>query len=230
KKAQFELENSSYGIKIQKLEQELASNYHTLLYARQKEVTYQELNELYEKFSYAAQRRFELGESNYLEKITALAKKQEIRLQYNKAIENSRMAYIELLKTVQPDTLLPVKTMPMQKLELSKLNLEENVGTVFYENRKDLFRSRNILEKHYLLPDLNLNYFQGTNPTLGENLYGFKIGLKIPLLFSGNTSRIKASKIAEMAIEAEAVDFKVQLSAKYRSLMAQLQEYEAVLA
>lgn len=33
-----------------------------------------------------------------------------------------------------------------------------------------------------------------------------------------------------MAIEAEAVDFKVQLSAKYRSLMAQLQEYEAVLA
>src|SRR5690606_23672198 len=113
--------------------------------------------------------------------------------------------------------------------ELSKSDLEENPGMVFYENQRTLFRSRNILEKHYLLPDLNLNYFQGTNPSLGDNLYGFKIGLKIPLLFNGNVSRIRASQIAERAITAEAEDFKVQLSARYRSLMAQLRENEAVL-
>lgn len=230
KKAQSILENSNYAIKVQKLERELASNYHTLMYATQNEATYRELNELYHKFSHAAERRFELGESNYLEKITAQAKKQEIQLQYNKATENSRMAYIELLKTVQPDTLLPIKTLPMEKMELSNLNPEENVGSTFYESQKNLLRSRSILEKHYLLPDFNLNYFQGTNPTLGDNLYGFKVGIKIPLLFNGNVSRIRASKIAERAIEAEAVDHKVQLNAKYQALMAQLRQYEAVLA
>ncbi|HUH45633.1 MAG TPA: efflux RND transporter permease subunit, partial [Arenibacter sp.] len=231
KKAEYDLENSRYAIKVQKLEQELASDYHALIYARQKEATYQELNDLYGKFSHAAERRFELGESNYLEKITAQAKKQEIQLQYIKAVENSNMAYIELLKTVQPDTIvLLVKTMPMQKLELSKLNLDKNVGFVFYESQKNLLSTKNTLEKHNLLPDFNLNYFQGTNPSLGENLYGFKIGLKIPLFFNGNASKIKASQIAERATEAEADDFEVQLRSKYRTLMAQLQEYEAVLA
>src|SRR5690606_7387281 len=122
KKAQYDLENSSYAIKVQKLEQELASDYHALMYARQKEDVYRELNELYHTFSHSAERRFELGESNYLEKITAQAKKQEIQLQYDQASGHTRMAYIELLKTVQPDTLLRVKTMPMEKLELSKLN------------------------------------------------------------------------------------------------------------
>src|SRR5690606_26516199 len=112
------------------------------------------------------------------------------------ATENSKMAYIELLKTVQPDTVLPIRTMPMQKLELSKLNLEENTGIAFYENQKNLFRTRNILEKHNLLPDFNLNYSQGTNPSLGESLYGVKVGLKILLFFNGNASKIQASKIA----------------------------------
>src|SRR5690606_16034098 len=113
-----------------------------------------------------------------------------IRLQYIKATENSKMAYIELLKTIQPDTtVLSIKTMPMQKLELVKLNLEENAGMAFYKNQKNLFRTKNILEKHNLLPDFNLNYFQWTNPSLGENLYGFKVGVKIPLFFNGNASR-----------------------------------------
>src|SRR5690606_6324925 len=222
--------NSSYAIKVQKLEQELASYYHALMYARQKENVYRELNELYHTFSHSAERRFELGESNYLEKITAQAKKQEIQLQYDQASGHTRMAYIELLKTVQPDTLLRVKTMPMEKLELSKLNLEEHVGMAQYKNQGNLFRAKNRLEKHYLLPDIDLNYFQGTNPTLGEHLYGFKVGLKIPLLFSGNASRIRASKIAERVTEAEADDFEVQLRSKHRLLRERLQEYETVLA
>ena len=229
KKAIYDLENSSYAVQVQKLEQELAATYHALMYARQKEDTYLKLNELYNKFSYAAERRYKLGESNYLEKITAQTKKQEIQLQYNKAVESSRIAYIALLKTVQPDTVLSVKTLPMQKMELSGSDLEKNVGVDFYENQKNVFRRKNMLEKQHLLPDLNFDYFQGTNPSLGENLYGFKVGLKIPLFFTGQASRIKASKIAEMSIEAEANDFKVQLSAKYRSLMAQLKEHEAVL-
>src|SRR5690606_31729569 len=109
-KANHFMENSSYERKKRILEQELASNYHGLQYARQKERTYRELNELYERFSYSAQRRFELGESNYLEKITAQAKQRELQTLYKKAVEDANLAYQELIKTVQPDSILLVRT------------------------------------------------------------------------------------------------------------------------
>ncbi len=229
-KANHFMENSSYERKKRILEQELASNYHGLQYARQKERTYRELNELYERFSYSAQRRFELGESNYLEKITAQAKQRELRALYVKAVEDADLAYQELIKTVQPDSTLLVKTMPMEKLRITDVEIENNAGISFFENRTKMFDAKSILEQQHVLPDLNFNYFQGTNATLGENLYGFQVGIRIPLFFSGNASKIKAAKIAREVSRAEADDYTVQLRAKYRSLMGQLKKYQEVLA
>jgi cobalt-zinc-cadmium resistance protein CzcA len=189
-----------------------------------------ELNELYERFSYAAQRRFELGESNYLEKITAQAKQKELQSLYKKAVEETNLAYQELIKTVQPDATLPVKTMPMEKLLVREVNIENNAGLSFFENRNNIFHARSILEQQQLLPDLNFNYFQGTNASLGENLNGFQVGIKIPLFFSGNASKIKAAKIAKEVSSAEAHDYSIQLRVKYQSLKGQLKKYEEVLA
>jgi cobalt-zinc-cadmium resistance protein CzcA len=229
-KANYLIEKSGYELKKRILEQALASNYHALQYARQKEKTYGELNELYEKFSYSAQRRFELGESNYLEKITAQAKQRELQALYKKAVEDTNLAFQELIKTVQPDSTLLVKTMPMEKLQITDVNIEENAGMSFFENRRKMFDAQSTLEQQHLLPDLNFNYFQGTNSTLGENLYGFQVGIKIPLFFSGNASKIKAAKIAKEVSSAEANDYAIQLRAKYQSLLGQLNKYEEVLA
>jgi len=49
-KANYHIESSNYELKKQILQQALASNYHELQYARQKEKTYSELNALYERF------------------------------------------------------------------------------------------------------------------------------------------------------------------------------------
>jgi len=230
KKANYLIESSGYELRRRVLEQALASNYHGLQYARQMEKTYGELNELYERFSYAAQRRFELGESNYLEKITAQAKQKELQTLYRKAVEDAKLAYQELVKTVQPDSILLVKTIPMEKLQVTEINLEKNAGRSLFENRQRLFDAKSVLEQQHLLPDLNFNYFQGTNSTLGENLYGFQMGIKIPLFFSGNAAKIKAANIAKEVSRAETDDYTIQLNAKYQSLMGQLKKYEEVLA
>ena len=206
------------------------ASYHELQYTRQREKTYRELNELYERFSYAAQRRFELGESNYLEKITAQAKQRELQTLYKKAVEDANLAYQELIKTVQPDSILLVRTMPMEKLRINDVDIENNAGVLLFENRTKMFDAKSTLEQQHVLPDLNFNYFQGTNATLGDNLYGFQVGIRIPLFFSGNASKIKAAKIAKEVSRAEAEDYTVQLRAKYRSLMGQLKKYQEVLA
>jgi len=181
-------------------------------------------------FSYSAQRRFELGESNYLEKITAQAKQMELQTLYKKAIEDAKLAYHQLIKTVQPDSVLLVKTLPMEKLRLIDINIEENVGITYVENRIKMFDAKSILEQQHLLPDLNFNYYQGTNSTLGDNLYGFQLGIKIPWFFSGNATKIKAAKIAKDVSQAEAQDYRIQLRSKYESLMGQLKKYQEVLS
>ncbi|MDL5511764.1 CusA/CzcA family heavy metal efflux RND transporter [Arenibacter sp. M-2] len=229
-KANYLIESSNYELKRQILEQELASSYHELQYARQKEKTYSELNRMYERFSYSAQRKFELGESNYLEKITAQAKQRELQTLYEKAIEDVKLAYNQLIKVVQPDSTLLVNTLPMEKLQLKDINIEENVGMAYFENRSKMFVAKSNLEQQHLLPDLNFNYFQGTNSNLGENLQGFQLGIKIPLFFSGNASKIKAAKIAKDISQAEAQDYRVQLRVKYDSLMGQLKKYQEVLS
>ncbi|WP_026809230.1 CusA/CzcA family heavy metal efflux RND transporter [Arenibacter latericius] len=230
KKAQFGMENSAYESSLLLLQQELSSAYHELQYARQKEKTYSELNAIYKQFSHAAQRKFELGESNYLEKITAQAKQKELQTHYKKAVEDSKIALLELSKIVQSDSLLKVRSMPMEKIKLQQAKIEDNVGLLFYENRNKLFHAKSNLEQQHLLPDFSLNYFQGTNESLGENLYGFQVGLKIPLFFSGNASKIKAAKIAKDVASKEMEDYTIRLKAKYDALMSQLNKYKEVLS
>ena len=100
------------------------------------------------------------------------------------------------------------------KLGLESISLESNLGLQYYETSKSYFKALHQKEKQDLLPDINLNYFQGTNSTLNENLIGYQLGLKIPILFSGNASKIKASKIAQDIIEEEQVDYKLKLNSK----------------
>jgi cobalt-zinc-cadmium resistance protein CzcA len=85
-----------------------------------------------------------------------------------------------------------------------------------------LLEAERRFEKQKLLPDISLNYFQGSNSQLNGNLYGYQFGLKIPLLFGGQSSRIKAAKIAEDIATAESSEYEIQLMAKLDALQVNL--------
>jgi cobalt-zinc-cadmium resistance protein CzcA len=55
------------------------------------------------------------------------------------------------------------------------------------------------------------------------------IGLKIPILFSGNSSRIRASKIASSIAEQEAVDYRIRLETRESDLLLRLTKYDQML-
>ena len=229
-KANLGMEESTYEMQKQMLERDVASAYFKLLYTREKRQVLAYLDSIYQKFAVASQRRFELGESNYLEKITAQAKQKELQTLFNQAREDVAIAEIQLQKTTQVDQSLNVAERPLWKLKLQSQDVSENIGLALYDKRSAWYSAKSALEKQYLLPDISLNYFQGTNPGLGEQLYGYQVGLKIPLLFSGNASKIKAANITkDMAIE-ESLDYKNLLYMKYEELMGQLRKYEEALS
>lgn len=196
----------------------------------EKQDIYKRLDSFYLSFAHAAQRRFETGESNYLERITAQAKQKQLRTLYQQSQEDVRAALLALQNLVQSETAFEVARVPLGKLDYTESSIEGNPGMEYWQNRLELFRTRKNFESQQLLPDISLNYFRGTNAELDNYLNGYQIGLKFPILFSGNSSRIKASKIARQVAEQEAIDYRIRLEAQRSDLLLQLNKYDQMLS
>ena len=224
-KAMVNLEESKYNIQFQKVKKKVYSSYYQLSYAKQKAETYRFLDSLYQDFSQKAARRFELGETNYLETITAESKQKQLQTLYKQALQDVEFSKEQLKAIVQVDT-LEIVDQDLEKLELLSPSLQDNSGLLYFENAKNYQNAVYQSEKQNLLPDLNFEYFQGTNDNLNTNIKGYQFGIKIPLLFFGNSSKIKASKIAKDIISEQKQDYEVQLNSEYKSLLTTLNKYE----
>ena len=227
-KARFNLEESNYNIKLQTLKKEVSMAFYNLRYAKNKAKTYKLLDSLYQNFAQSAKRRFELGESNYLEMITAQSKEKLLQAHYKQALQDVIINTEQLKKLVQVDS-VTILNEPLKKLEILPVSEMDNLGLQYFETSRSYYQALYQQEKQNLLPDLNLEYFQGTNSSLNTNIKGYQLGVKIPILFSGNTSRIKASKLANDAIEEQQNDYKVKYVAEYNSLMAKLQQFQETI-
>ncbi len=228
-KLQFEMQSSQYNLQKRTTEGLVAAAYYQYQFDKNRERVYQSLDSLYQNFAHAAQRRFELGETNYLEKITARAKQRQLETEYRQSREDVQIALEQLYRVVQAKDSLRIAEQPLEKLQLSLSNLGAHPAIDYYENRNEFFEARQRLEKQHLLPDISLSYSLGSNSGLSQNLYAYQIGLKIPLLFSGNASKIKASKIAAEVSKQQAEDYKIHLNSKKTQLLNELSKYEQAL-
>jgi len=228
-KANYALSSSSYDIREKALKKEVTAAYYQYQYAKEKEGIYQRLDSLYRNFAHMAKRRFELGETNYLEKITASSKQRQLQIALGQARQDVAIAYNDLLAKIQIPNGINIRIVPLNKIPLSAVNIDETAEMTYSKNTVDLAIAKRQMETQQLLPDITLNYFQGTNSVVTGNLYGYQAGLKIPLLFGGNASRIKAYKIAaEIAVE-QSKEYEIRLNSKYLELQAQYEKYAKAL-
>lgn len=223
-KVRYQIEESNYNIRLLELKREVYLAYYDLSYAKNKSKTYRFLDSLYSNFAKAAKRRFELGETNYLEMITAKSKHKQLETSYKQSLQEIRFQKERLRKLVQTDS-VTILDKPLEQLELQPASTENNIGLLKFEQSKLYYEALNQKERQALLPDLNVEYFQGTNSTLNSNLIGYQFGIKIPLFFGGNAHKIKASKIAQEIIEEQQQDYSIKLDVKHQSLLAELQKY-----
>ena len=220
------LEQITHDVLILKMKQDVYSKYYQLIYAKNKAKTYKYIDSLYDDFASKSKRRFELGETNYLEMITAKSKQKQIKTLYKSALNEVKYIREQLIGIVQVDSIKIIDEQ-LKPLILKSVTTQNNIGIQFYEEAKNYQNKLYQLEKqNLLLPDISFEYFQGTNNQLNDNLRGYQIGLKIPLLFSGNSSKIKVSKIARDIIKEEQTDYKLKLEAKQKSLLATLAQYK----
>ncbi|TMM58681.1 CusA/CzcA family heavy metal efflux RND transporter [Maribacter algarum] len=228
-KANFALSSSNYAVQEKALKREVTLDYYQYQYAKEKENIYLRLDSLYRNFAHMAKRRFELGETNYLEKITASSKQRKLQIALEQVQEDVSIAYNELISKIQIPSGMIINYELIGKIPLNVVNINETVEMDFSRNMIDLAYAQRKQETQQLLPDISLNYFQGTNSAVNGNLIGYQAGLKIPLLFSGNASRIKASKIAEEIAIEESKAFEIRLKTRYTELQSQYEKFAKAL-
>lgn len=223
-KSNYELQKSSFEIKKKQLYQSLSMAYYQYQTLNQKARLYASLDSIYSKFAHAADRRFELGETNYLEKVTATAKQRQIANTYSKIQQQLLTTYNQIVSLVQSENTLEIVDEEPQKLRVLNAEGMLETETSFLDNRQELSNAQKSLEENRLLPDLNLEYFQGTNKGLGTSLYGIQLGVRIPLFFFGHSSKVKSFKIQTKITEMQNTEITVAMNQRYKTLLGQLEQ------
>lgn len=228
-KASSALSSSGYEIREKALRREVTSAYYQYQYAKEKETIYERLDSLYQNFAHMAKRRYELGETNYLEKITASSKQRQLQIALEQAQQDVAIAYNDLMAKIQIPNGININAISLVKISLNVVNIDEMAEMAYSKNTIELASAKRKQETQQLLPDISLNYFQGTNSAFEGNLSGYQAGLKIPILFGGNASRIKAAKIEEEIAVEQSKEYEIRLNARYAELQAQYKKYAKAL-
>lgn len=222
-----ELASDRYKLDQRAVVKEVSMAYYEVIYWQQLSKNYVYLDSLYSQFAIAANRRFEQGETNYLEKLTAETKQKDISLQLNQINEKIQKAYIRFHQWLQTDEVYTISPDDFDELTFQQLDSANHPGINFYENRLDLSQQNLSLQKQQLLPDLQFSVFRGTNTGVGSQAYtGFEAGIAIPLWFGSQKSKINAAKTETAIMADEAANYRAQLSSNYEALLSDLKQYQ----
>ena len=226
-KQKVALITQQYRLNERILTKEVNSAYYNVVYSNNLVRQYVYLDSLYGQFASAAKKRYDVGETNLLEKLTAETKQKEIAIALSQAREDVSKAYTMLNQWVQTDSTITVSEDVLPRLELKEFSLTDHPGLMYYNSAENLAKSSLSLERQKLLPDLQLSVFQGTNNGVAARNYnGFQVGIAVPLWFGAHKSKINAAKTETLIIANEFENYKIQLQSKYDALLSDLKKFQ----
>jgi len=226
-KQKVALTTQLYQLNERMLTKEVYVAYYNVVYSHNLVKQYTYLDSLYGQFASAAKKRYDVGETNLLEKLTAETKQKEISIALAQAKEDVSKAYTMLNQWVQSDSLITVNEDVLPRLTLDDFSIANHPGILYYNTIENLAKSSLSLERQKLLPDLQFSVFQGTNNGVNaKNYNGFQLGVAIPLWFGANKSKINAAKTETFIVANEYENYKIQLQSKYDALLSDIKKYQ----
>jgi cobalt-zinc-cadmium resistance protein CzcA len=229
-KSQAELQRIIYNIQRQQLVKKVTMQYYTVVTLQWKLMYFERLDSLYDNFKQAATRGYEVGESNYLEALTAQSKALQIKTKHLQAAEDHRTALQQLNALIQSDSTFSVPSQELQPLTALPQNLSANPGILMQDELQRLAGRKLSVEQNKLFPGISLEYFMGSNNGEDAKMYpGYQVGLTIPLFFGAQHSRIQAAKIEKEISYSGALNYIITLKSRQEQLMTDLRKYNEVI-
>ena len=221
-------EEARLQLDMRALKKEVSLAFVNGQYWMELEQNYGYLDSLYSAFAVAASRRLQTGESSLLEKLTAESKQKEIGLRSSEAKSEKSNALMRLASLLGVEGEIQISSIPV--VLNSEIPQELHPGISWYEASKMQARYRTQVEMQYLLPDVNMNLFRGTNLAAGSKIYpGFEVGVGIPLFFGSQAAKIRAGKLVQQQVNLEADNFQMRLDNQVAVLQKKLAQQSQVI-
>jgi len=218
------LSKTSYDLQKLAVDKKVTALYYQYLYIKEKLVVYSYLDSLYQKFAHAAKRKFELGESNYLEKITAQSKQKQIALALLKVKKELTIVVAEIKQVTQLKEPFSIQEIPLHRIALKKNLLDDNLKVKELKIEVSLSKNQLKLERANLLPDIDLAYSYGSSKSLTTGINTYQVGLKIPLFFGATRAKIKSAKLNQEIATTSLQSYTSQYQTKKVTLLANVQQ------
>jgi heavy metal efflux system protein len=215
---------ASLALEKNLLEREVRATYLELWFAKSKLRLIAELENEFQNFAVIAEKRFEFGETNLIEKMSAEGKREEIRLLRSEAgldVENLRKQLQYLLNVEYNITISETELVKVPFITNEEM-IAENSLLKLQKQFIDITEKEHKLEKARFLPDFSAGYFNQQIEGI-KNFTGFQVGIKVPLFYWSQNGRTQAAKknneIAQLNFEQTKLDINAVLESN-------LQEFE----
>lgn len=226
--AQAKKSQANFLLAERQLEKEVSLAFVEAAYWNESLQNLQYLDSLYGAFTKAANRRFELGESNLLEKLTAESKQREIQLRKNESLQEYEVVILRLKELLNWEGDLQISSKPI----VIDVPDEEEAHplTQWYLAGKEEAQLMTKQDRRKLLPEVSLEFFRGTNPGPNARVYpGFQAGVGIPLFFGSQKARISSAQYREEQVGFEADAFELKMKRKKQEINQRLTQSQSVL-
>ncbi|TKT93237.1 CusA/CzcA family heavy metal efflux RND transporter [Dyadobacter frigoris] len=250
--ARKELLNSNLKGSQMKLEQSkkeiiyaIRQNWMTLLYLTKLNNSLTKQDSILGQFVKAASLRFQTGETNLLEKTTAISKQQEIqqRIKQNESLVSVGKSKIRLLLNLNTDFIVSDTVFSAAPVSTLFDTTAINQNPVFLHalQQVEIAKANKNLERTLLMPDFTAGYFiqslTGNQDINGQNInyngfprfQGFKAGIAIPVFSKSYRSKVQAAE-TNIQLQKKNVDYlQSQLQNQYQQQLTQLYTYQSLI-
>jgi len=228
-KSENETDSRLFDLKKNQLASKIAQVYYQIVFLQQQQANYEFVDSLYQKFTKASTRKFELGETNYLEKITAESKSRQIQSQRKQIQTDIKTAYERLQSFLQSDKPILIKNKKLEIIALIDFTKTQGLYDSYLESVSKSYENKQKLQKQAWLPNLNFEYFQGKNNGLSQSLYGFQVGVTIPILFTEQTAKSKVARLEKEQWELEKENQNLQISHYIKQQELEISKQQEIL-
>ncbi|MEI6456638.1 MAG: CusA/CzcA family heavy metal efflux RND transporter [bacterium] len=207
---------------------QVKATYYKLIYCSARLNLLKFQDSLYGNFLYAARMRFQKGETNLLEKVTAESQLLAVKNLIKQALADIDIEECKLQTLLNEKSEIRIDDTVLAKLMLvvpdDSISLRSNPMIAYLEQQTRLFQIEKQVASSKLAPDLMIGYFNQSNKDIsGEGRFdGVQAGIGIPIFFASQKGKIESAKLNE-AIAQNNVEF--QWTALRHQLHILIQEY-----
>ncbi len=220
KKIEHNIAETELKIQSENLIKQVSLSYTELQILNEKLKIYENIDSLYINILQGAISKSNKGEISNLDLLNIKAKQQQITHQRNEVKFNIENCYIKLQTLMNYDSSFVVSP-EIKVINFANRNIDSTAFSAWLKSKEELSSINIGIEKNKLLPDISINYFLGTNSFDNAKYYhGFEAGISIPLFYSSQKARIKASQIAMNATKYFSENEKDLLKIKQKELFS----------